>query len=93
MLGCDNREGLQQAVGLQRGGGWDESIKICTIANVIAVDAFVVGKGVCAGRVSCRAASPTLHPHGLQSVATFLRERSEKWPFKAKINVILNISA
>lgn len=47
------REGFQRAVGLQRGGGWDESIKICTIANVIAVDAFVVGKGVCAGRVSC----------------------------------------
>lgn len=74
-------------------GGWDESIKICTIANVIAVDAFVVGKGVCAGRVSCRAASPTSHPHGLQSVATGLRERSEKWPFKAKINVVFNISA
>lgn len=26
---------------------------------MIAVDAFVVGKGVCAGRVSCRAASPS----------------------------------
>lgn len=57
------REGLQRAVGLQRGGGWDESIKICTIANVIAVDAFVVGKGVCAGRVSCvPPPPPRIHP-------------------------------
>lgn len=56
-------EGLQRAVGLQRGGGWDESIKICTISNVIAVDAFVVGKGVCARRVSCvLPPPPRIHP-------------------------------
>lgn len=80
-------EGLQRAVGLQRGGGWDESIKICTIANVIAVDAFVVGKGVCARRVSCVLPPPP------RLEAAFSRESSEKWPFRGKMNVLLNISA
>lgn len=56
-------EGLPRGCGFTKRraeGGWVGSVQICTIANVIAIDAFVVAKGVCAGRVSCVASSPPI---------------------------------